>query len=379
METKKVLHVVNNFFGTYLYSELFSALAKKKVDQTVIVFSRKGQETKFENRSELPGIKIININIKSVYRFHSKLQAKKVIRVLEMNKSINFKSFDKVIAHTLCANGSVAFELFKKYHIPFVVAIRNSDINFAYKYFYYLRKYYNRIVKNAEKIVCLSPASEARVKDSFIGLSRLIVNKTYIIPNGINKVFFDNTPLPKSKIANDKTFKFIFIGDITFNKQIFKLIHYVSKLKSEGVKTHLDIVGRKRRGMKNYIYYQLFLKHIKDRLFIEYHGFLNDKEKILQKLNENHCFIMLSRYETFGLVYIEALSQGLPVIYSKGQGIDGFESLKSVAYGIKSYEEFKKAFIEIRKQFNLKSEEAIKVANEFSWTRISEIYSNVLL
>ena len=31
---------------------------------------------------------------------------------------------------------------------------------------------------------------------------------------------------------------------------------------------------------------------------------------------------MPSIHETFGLVYIEALSQNLPVIYTKGQGID---------------------------------------------------------
>ena len=33
---------------------------------------------------------------------------------------------------------------------------------------------------------------------------------------------------------------------------------------------------------------------------------------------------MPSITETFGLVYLEALSQGLPVLCSKGQGIDGF-------------------------------------------------------
>jgi glycosyltransferase involved in cell wall biosynthesis len=34
-------------------------------------------------------------------------------------------------------------------------------------------------------------------------------------------------------------------------------------------------------------------------------------------------FAMASHHETFGLVYVEALSQGLPVLFSKGQGIDG--------------------------------------------------------
>lgn len=32
---------------------------------------------------------------------------------------------------------------------------------------------------------------------------------------------------------------------------------------------------------------------------------------------------MPSHKETFGLVYAEAMSQGLPIIYTKNQGFDG--------------------------------------------------------
>ena len=35
---------------------------------------------------------------------------------------------------------------------------------------------------------------------------------------------------------------------------------------------------------------------------------------------------MPSLTETFGLVYVEALSQGLPILYTKGEGVDGFFS-----------------------------------------------------
>lgn len=38
---------------------------------------------------------------------------------------------------------------------------------------------------------------------------------------------------------------------------------------------------------------------------------------------ESDIFVMVSHSETFGLVYIEALSQGLPILYTRGQGIDG--------------------------------------------------------
>ena len=36
---------------------------------------------------------------------------------------------------------------------------------------------------------------------------------------------------------------------------------------------------------------------------------------------ENDIYVMPSIIETFGLVYAEAMSQGLPVIYTRGQGL----------------------------------------------------------
>jgi glycosyltransferase involved in cell wall biosynthesis len=43
---------------------------------------------------------------------------------------------------------------------------------------------------------------------------------------------------------------------------------------------------------------------------------------------------MPSFHETFGLTYIEALSQGLPVVHSRGQGVDGFFSAGTVASAV---------------------------------------------
>ena len=43
---------------------------------------------------------------------------------------------------------------------------------------------------------------------------------------------------------------------------------------------------------------------------------------------------MPSFHETFGLVYIEAMSQGLPIIYTKGEGIDGYFKEATVGYSV---------------------------------------------
>ena len=47
------------------------------------------------------------------------------------------------------------------------------------------------------------------------------------------------------------------------------------------------------------------------------------QEEVLSKMRESDIFILPSVNETFGMVYLEAMSQGCITICTKGDGIDG--------------------------------------------------------
>lgn len=47
------------------------------------------------------------------------------------------------------------------------------------------------------------------------------------------------------------------------------------------------------------------------------------RENLLDKYDENECFIMISHNEAYGLVYLEAMSRGCIVVASRNEGIDG--------------------------------------------------------
>ena len=49
-----------------------------------------------------------------------------------------------------------------------------------------------------------------------------------------------------------------------------------------------------------------------------------DRDQVRQRLNAAAGFVLPSRRESFGLVFVEALFAGIPVIYPRGQAIDGY-------------------------------------------------------
>lgn len=55
-------------------------------------------------------------------------------------------------------------------------------------------------------------------------------------------------------------------------------------------------------------------------------------------------FAMPSIYETFGLVYVESISQNLPIIYTKKQGVDGmFDETVGISVNPLSVDDIKEA------------------------------------
>lgn len=86
---------------------------------------------------------------------------------------------------------------------------------------------------------------------------------------------------------------------------------------------------------------------------------------------ESDIFVMVSHSETFGLVYIEALSQGLPILYTRGQGIDGTLKEK-IGEAADSYDEnsIKKAICRLIDEYE-QYEPIGKSLYRFSWDNIA--------
>ena len=86
---------------------------------------------------------------------------------------------------------------------------------------------------------------------------------------------------------------------------------------------------------------------------------------------------MPSIHETFGLVYAEAMSQGLPVIYTRGQGFDGQFNEGEVGYSVEASDskEIAEKILEIVDNYGEISRMSRESCKMFNWNIIAENYN----
>jgi len=314
-------------------------------------------------------------------RFFFRNKIRKISHALIKRIDVNGSSI--IHAHTLYSDGAVAFQLHRKYGTPFIVAVRNTDLNVFQRFRPDLRFLSKRILRAASKIILISPAYRPKVIHSFgPKIWAEIRDKTIVVPNGLDPFWIGTANSPDSENIDYRTPRsLVFVGRFTKGKNIFRLLQAVD-IVNQQLPTTLTLVGDGP-----------LLDSAKT--FVESHGYsfasfrgrVNDQEKLRTLLCQHDAFVMPSLRETFGLVYIEALSQGLPVLCSRGEGIDGLFSpqtvsepvnplsVTNIAHGINRLLERTQS-AEIREQCKQESQ-------RFDWNLIAqqyiELYSFIML
>jgi len=302
------------------------------------------------------------------YRKISKLSA-------DIKTKIDFDLINIVHAHTLFSMGGIALKLKKENNIDYIVAVRSTDVNLFFKYLFYLRGIGIKILKESKKIIFLSPVYRDYILEEIIpsNLQDTIMKKSMIIPNGINPLFLKNKH-NRSKLGNKKNIKLIYVGEFTKNKNIDTSIKVARKLKDLGYNVSFIIVGG---GGNNEHKVKKLAKANND--IVEIYGHIEERKKLLNMYRKSNIFIMPSQNETFGLVYGEAMSQGLPVIYSKGQGIDGYFKDGTVGYSVnpKDINNIVKKTEMILGNYNNISKNCYDLVENFSWERVAQTYNHI--
>jgi len=194
-------------------------------------------------------------------------------------------------------------------------------------------------------------------------------NKILYLPLGVDIERF------KFVKRQEKSYlQLLFVGGVGQRKGIKYLLEALKKINSINVK--LKIVGPimgSGKAMRKYSQY------------FEYLG-IKSQDEIIRIMHESDCLVLPSLFEGFGLVILEAMATGMPVIASYNsagpdivrEGIDGFiirhNDIDSLVEKISLLASSKNIVLEM-------GENAAQRANDFSWhmyaIRVSKILNKI--
>jgi glycosyltransferase involved in cell wall biosynthesis len=256
---------------------------------------------------DIDGIHVIGtkgLNIPGVRGLMFKKNAKK-----ELEKLLEKEDIDIIHGHYLFPAGAAAVEVGKEHGIRTYVTAHGSDMFELYKSQPLMRSTLKNVLRDADGVFAVSNALRHEiVATGVVG----IADKTKISWNSVDVDKFSSRPDDSFKKENSLEDKpvVLFVGNLIKRKNVDSLLEAKKVSKSD---YYLVIVG------DGPLYKKLTKKveedNIRDVIFT---GSRDDVEKIIPSCD---VLILPSFSESFGLVLIEALACGKPVIGSDVGGI----------------------------------------------------------
>ena len=206
--------------------------------------------------------------------------------------------------------GMAALEIARKYCIPYCVT-EHRDVFLKKKVLKedystcWCTPYIKNALDHANKIIAVSmPLKEAL----FSYTSQASIS---IIPNSVDIDLFC-PPLQKKQKEN---FSYLTVCNLEKRKNVDLLLKSFQKVYKNDPKSDLVIVGE---GPER-AYLERLAKELEISRGVSFRGALS-RQEVSQSFQEADAFVLASQNESFGVVCIEALASGIPVIATKCGG-----------------------------------------------------------
>ena len=253
-------------------------------------------------------------------------------------------SFDVMYAHSFWHAGYIATLLKKEYKIPLIVQEHRSMLitgEFSDK----VNKYLKATVEDSDAFYCVSNKLKENV------YARTGINDgVEILPDMVDDLF-------RYKQLNNDKFTYTFIGNLNENKRIIQLIKCFERVRENNNSIYLKVAGDGplREQIDDLINNSEVLSDSVEML-----GLL-PREKVLNLLSESNVLVLPSAFETFGIVCIEAMAVGRPVICTKNGSADFVDDSNGILIDVDSDEQLIEAMYKMYRNYS-----------EYDLMRISE-------
>lgn len=220
---------------------------------------------------------------------------------------------DIIHAHCSVWAGYAAMKLSEQIGIPYVVTehatlfqLHRDEISEKND------KVIRKIFQKAARVICVSGAF-AKLIESY----RPDID---VVGNVVNCDAF----VPRADSEKHRGVRFLTVCYMEEEAQLYKKgIDILIQAWTEVVKKYTDVKLVIGGGGSAKTKVEQWVEEHDISKYVEFTGAL-DRKQVIQEMQSCDCFVLPSRYETFGVVYIEAMACGKPVIAVANGGPDDF-------------------------------------------------------
>jgi glycosyltransferase involved in cell wall biosynthesis len=233
----------------------------------------------------------------------------------------------------------------------------------------FLMELYNSSVgrfafKTADSVIAVTNSEKNFLKKHV----RIPHNKIRVIPEGVNLRQF----YPESK-KSKKRFIILFVGRFSEEKGLRYLIEAIPKVITVHPRVQFMFVGEDC-GVKNELIELADELEVKNRILFLKPLFGSELAKIYRT---STLFVLPSLYETFGLVVLEAMASGLPVVATKAGGVEtivenGYNGLLVPPKNPSALAESIVTLLSKKPLYNRLRKQGIETSKLYSWSKIAE-------
>jgi len=285
----------------------------------------------------------------------------------------DYDHIDLVHAHSFLPAGISACIIKKKRGIPLIVTEHATGIQ-KIKPGTLQSALLAQTVIMSDRFICVSQA----LKNDVIRASGT-TKHIDVLPNIVSQRFLeyktgDNA---SSQHMINKKFTFISIGNLVYRKRFDLVIGAFEKAFQNNDQVQLKIIGDGQ--MKQQLEDTVNRHMLKNK--IESLGGLS-RDKVAEQISSSDCFVLASDYETFGVVYIEAMALGKPVIATRNGGADDIvKDFNGILIEKGNKAELSKAMLEIYNSYSRYNSSEIRqyIVNNYSASVVCEKLNKIYL
>lgn len=278
--------------------------------------------------------------------------------------------FDLIHSHGIFPDSYAAALISAAYKKPLVVHVHDTFLDLIYKKH---PKQVEYILNTATSILPVSQFQSKVLQDTVPHLS--LEKKMTVIYNGVDlNLFKPNMTANESK---SPVFRIAFIGIDYRRKGLKSLLSATSTLKDKH-KILLDVIG----DDVNKPEFATFAQHLNISNILTFKGNISN-EKLSKLLPDYNLLVLPSEFETFGIVIIEAMACGIPVIATNISAMPEIVSNDEVGslFNLGNIEELTRAIEKaISKQWNKQviHDHAMKFSLVETVKNIDTVYNKLL-